>query len=247
LFFNKLKKGKDIMKKPLFLLSTLLILLIFSIAALADFDAQNAYDWLIEQAVDGSYNDDIITTTFATLALERAGAFMRAEEGFDWIDSQKTAQNCWPSPSCRTKHTAFALLTLYEFNENIEDGITWLTDAQSSELTGDWLLQVVTPNTGICTIYYGDNEGKIINVDKGKFPDCGDTTFLDLNGNCLEPNLIKNNPSIVLDIYCDMPVSVIQIIYKFSNTYYLYDNEYGRSFPDIKINNGCFCNFLSFI
>ncbi len=226
------------------LILILLILLIPLIQA-GNFSSDKAYQWLISKSEgDGSYNDDIPTVALATLALRQSGASLQAEKSLSWLKTQESSQHCFPKSGCKTKDTAFALLVYSNFNEDTENIEKWLNDAQTSSVSGgNWWLEIATTNSGTCILSYQKaNLTKTFNisVERGYFPTCGNTTFLDLNS-CLQQNLITQNPFLQLDVDCNTlgDSLVIALIYNTGNSYHIIDEGY-TSKTTLNINNGCF-------
>lgn len=245
-------------------LTLLLVLFIgFSSSALAqstpsNFDANKGFEWLVAHCPNGNCQDDIITTAFATLALRDSGALDHADLGLNYIKSREdTSQHCWPAGGCKIKETAFAMWVLNEYGEDISATEDYLRSAISADpdLKNYWYLEVITSNNGTCKISYeknGNNVQKDVPVNQGNFQ-CSQSqvpTFLDLN-NCLEPNLLTQNPSLELDINCNElgPSTTLGLIFTSNSKYYIIDKS--DSPRDIfTITNGCFgtthkssCNF----
>jgi hypothetical protein len=231
------------MNKYWFIIISLVLLI--PLVQAGNFSSDKAFQWLISKSgSDGSYNNDITTVTFATMALRESGASLQAEKSFTWLKTQESTSHCFPKTNCKTKDTAFALWTYSNFNEDIEDIENWLDNAQTSSVTGgNWWLEVATTNSGICKLSYeSSNKTKTFNitVDKGHFPTCGNTTFLNLNS-CLEQGLITKNPFLQLNVDCDALGGslIIALIYNTGNSYYIIDEGY-TSKTILHINNGCF-------
>ena len=226
------------------LILILLVLLIPSIQA-GNFSSNKAYQWLISKSnVDSSYNSDIPTSAFATLALSEAGLSSQAEKSFSWLKTKNSSQYCFPINGCKTKDTAFGLWVFSNFDEDTDNIEKWLDNAQTSSITtGNWWLEIATTNSGTCVLSYqklGSTKTFNVSVVRGFFPGCGNTTFLDLNS-CLEQGLTTKNPFLKLDVNCDaLGGSIITaLIYNTGNSYYIIDEGY-TSKTTLHINNGCF-------
>lgn len=233
------------MRKKIILLVFFLVILSVSVSARRseNFSANDAYDWLIQQSGNGSYNNDVIDTAAAFLALDAAGGLATSEK--DYIISQEHGNHCWPKAGCKIKDTAWAVLALHKYGESsyVTDATEWLKKAQTPTLTGgNWWLEIDTPDTGTCVIKYtkGTTEvTKDIEVDAGTFPDCGGGTFFDLK-TCLESGLLNSYASLELDIDCSALSSAkISIAYNSGSSYYLYE-EVADTTAIITVKNGCF-------
>ena len=231
---------------------TIIFLIILSILIInvnASANTTNAYNWLLSQSQNGSYGD-IETTSFAISALQFLSPITHKQNSTNYLKSQQNALNCWPLASCDSKSTSIALKTLAESNEVVNS--SWLASHQLSELPGNWLLQIITSNSGLCTFTYKINNQeyiKPVNVKKGYFSDCGNTTWLNLDGTCLSTNLIKSNPSLLFSVGCNMSVERMTVTYSYSNNYYPSVYQQTGSAATFKINNGCFgtstCDYLT--
>jgi len=245
--------------KRLVLLSLFLILVLslnVSARRVENFSASDAYGWLLSQSKEGSYNNDIVDTSAALLAINAAGGSAGAEKNF--LTSNLNENNCWPKAGCKIKDTAWAIMALYKSGESstVNEAAAWLKKAQTPSLTGgNWWLQIDTSSSGTCTIKYtkGTTEiSKTIKVDAGKFPDCGGGTFFDLK-NCLEAGLLNAFASLELKVDCSPLTSAkISIAYNSGSSYYLYQ-EVSETTATLTVKNGCFgsgfkdpaCNYES--
>jgi hypothetical protein len=224
----------------------LLIVLSFSVTAAANFSAQAGYDWLARQsATDGSYQNDVYSTSLAIMALDQGGFESILSE--EWLESQReVTQSCYPGTSCTTIDTSIATLALNEVQDdsNFDSIELWYNTAlEDASVPGEWLLEVVTSSTGSCTISYelGEEVKEIdVAVEAGTFPSCGGSNFLDLD-ECIQTNLITNNPGILLDIDCNSLEGsvVLSMVYRDASTFYLLANENSGS-AEFQVNNGCF-------
>ena len=234
------------MRKLILLLVLLSVVLSISVSARRDgnFSEDDAYAWLIDKRLSsGSYNNDIEDTAMALLAVDAADGSVNLER--DYIISQENSNHCWPKSGCRIKPTSWAMRALYQAGETsgMDDIQAWLKKAQSPGLTtGNWFLEIDTPDSGTCTIKY--NKGtvevsKTITVEEGVFPSCGGTTFFNLK-NCLESGLLNNYASLELAVDCDSLSSAkISIAYNSGSAYYLYD-EVADKTATLVVKNGCF-------
>ncbi|MBU2638596.1 MAG: hypothetical protein KJ955_06495 [Nanoarchaeota archaeon] len=235
------------MKKPLILLLALCLLSSF---VSAEFSSQSAYNWLSSKAdSDGAYNDNVVATAWAVLALGKAGISSQAEHSLEWIFSEQSSAYCFPSSPCRTKDTAMALLAMDSLQRL--DNITWVQDALKSmivpsSLSGKWFIEVSTDNSGTCKLSWEINNqtrDKTVVVNKGKFPECGDSYFLDVESSCLSSSIIRQ-PGTAIDVDCtgvDGSDVVITLLYRSGNKYYIVSSTSANK-AEVIINNGCFGN-----
>lgn len=226
-----------------FLLLLITTVLFSSFVSAGNFSAQTGFDWLSEQNSGGAFDADLSTTAWAVMALDAAG--YDTSGSVDWLYTQMSTSYCLPSTSCTIEETALAILALKEVQDDtyFDEFDTYLMNSMSSGSgSGAWYLQVVTEDNGTCTASYELNNITTeieFEVDEGAFPDCSDSTFLDINS-CLQTNLISNNPGITIDIDCtELASTVIALVYKSDSTYYLLTNENSNT-AEIKVNNGCF-------
>ena len=236
------------MKKRFVSSIVLVLILIFSISVIAqqtrELNSAKAYDWL-SSASSTNFNNDVSSASWAILAFNRGNRFDDAEKALTWIQTQKNAQNCYPLQNCRTKDTAFALLGLNALGKtDTQQSVDWLKGSLISSTTaGSWLLEVTTESTGNCKLSYesrNQTQEVSVQVDKGKFPTCGNSNFYDLN-NCMPNNAIKNNPMLDLTVDCSSLAgqSIISLVYKTGNTFYIISSTVANS-ALVKVNNGCF-------
>lgn len=235
------------MKKSVSLVFFLLVLFAIPLSVdarrIENFSAEDAYDWILTQADDGSYNNDVIDTSVALLALDAAGGIPSQEA--NWLINHMNPQNCWPESGCTVKDTAFAMLALYLVGkeEEARKAEAWLKKGQTPSLTqGNWWLQVDTASSGTCKVTYtrGEKEvSKDIKVEVGNFPDCGGGTFFDLE-KCLETGLLNNYASLELYVDCSgLDGAKIAIAYFSGTAYYLYE-EVAEKVGTLTVKNGCF-------
>ncbi|MFH1592520.1 MAG: hypothetical protein ABIB47_04095 [Candidatus Woesearchaeota archaeon] len=238
-----------------------LILLLFAIPALADeVDVDLAYGWLVERP-----NTDVFTAALSALAVNNADS-SKIGPYLDFIGSEIHANgDCWPSGGCDIQDTALALITESRIGLNLGDGRSsqeirdavrdWFIQQQSlASLSGTWILQIVTTDSGTCDLRYtkrGEAESEVrLNVDAGRitYGRCEDQTFFILGGpsnNCLGTNL-ASKPSTLVDVSCvtSLPNAEISLIYLEGNTFYLISEpQIGRAV--MRINNGFFGNKLN--
>ncbi|MBI5798275.1 hypothetical protein HZA98_05245 [Candidatus Woesearchaeota archaeon] len=223
----------------------LVILMSFSVSAVANFSAQKGFDWLSHQAgSDGSFGSDVSQTALAVMALDSTGYDVTKSR--TWLDTQLSSTFCYPSASCSTGATSFAVLALSQLQDdkNFDSLQTWYGSALSkADVTGTWNLEVVSSSTGTCMVSYqleGTQKDISIAVDNGVFTGCGNTHFLDLD-KCLQAGLLSANPGMSLDIDCGSLEGsvVLTTVYKSASTYYLLGNE-NVAQAQFQINNGCF-------
>ncbi|HLC22804.1 MAG TPA: hypothetical protein VJJ79_03460 [Candidatus Nanoarchaeia archaeon] len=216
----------------------------FSVSA-ANVTAQDGFDWLAEASDNGSYDEDVGESSFALLALNSVGSEISLVH--DWLYSAfDDTSFCWPDGGCTVKETSLAVLALDALlDDTYFDSIGgWYADAlQDADVSGGWFLEVVTSDSGTCTVSY-ELDGIVtdipIDVEEGAFPSCDDSHFLDLDS-CLKENLISSHPGITLDVDCNALEGdvVLVLVYKSSSSYYLLGNENSDT-ADFIVSNGCF-------
>jgi len=227
------------MKKRLVALLIAIIILTTAVYADGNFSIQKSYDWLLKQQSDGSYGT-ITDNAAAILALKAAG--YNPTNTLEYLTTQESEQYCWPKTGCRTKDTAFVMLANKIMGVATEETANWMRNAQTAALqTGNWWLEVATTESGTCSVKYtknGQEITKTIKVDNGRFTDCGNTTFLNIN-NCIETNLVRNFPTIKLYVDCGtLSNALISLIYNSANSYYLITDSQNKV-AEIDIENGC--------
>jgi len=217
-----------------------LSIVLFSIVVSADdITLQDSYDWLINSGRNGSYNNNIVDTSAAVMALNVHSASIGDE--INYLESMKL-NNCWPRNSCRIKDTAFGLYAFYLDGKNITNIEEWTYNAQRAfSGSGRWYLQVVTSSSGMCNIKYkkgNSNIEKNVEVNEGKFPSCSNANWLDLVS-CLDPGL-ESIAYTKFDIDCsDMGNAVINLLYKTGDSIYIVDSLSSNS-GDLVYSKGCY-------
>lgn len=91
-----------------------------------------------KQNLDGSFNS-ISETALAALALKNIYPD-KAEKAISYLINNQDSQGCYPRNNCNVKDTAFALLALNDFNQEITKTKNWLLDAQNNFNIGKWPL-----------------------------------------------------------------------------------------------------------
>jgi len=207
---------------------------------------QTAYNWLVDQAVDGNYGNDIASTALAGLALSQVGYVSSARTSANWILTQKDDKNCFPAGDCIVKDTALALALLNDLGYAEADGVSaWLQEAQNPATSlGKWLVEISTQSSGTCDVSYmlGNNSfSDSVEVDKGMFPACGNSNFLDLDS-CYKSGLIRAQPGLTFTVDCsslegDTPI--ITLVYNSDSTFYIVNTVFGN-IADLTVANGCY-------
>lgn len=219
-----------------------LVMLISLNIAKSDFSAQLGYGWLINQSNNGSFSGNVFDTSLALLALSTAND-VEAEKAANYIETRISLDGCLPAGNCRVKETAMAMIALNEAGRNIQNIEGWLVNAQTASLlNGNWNLQIVTSDSGICKFRYIRNNQEVakdILVDKGKFPSCGNNTWLDIN-TCLDSGLVGKEASLLISVDCRaLDDAIISLIYNNANSYYIREEVHGKQ-ADIGLKNGCY-------
>lgn len=233
-----MKKGKLLSS------SILVIVILMSMQAFAQdktFDNTAAYTWLASNPAD-----DASSAAWAALAFNRGNRFDDADKSLQSVLAKKDPQSCFPLQACRTKDTSLALVAMNKLEQpETQPYVDWLKGSLlSSTSQGNWLVEVTTESSGQCKFSYEAANGQVqevnVQVDKGKFPSCGNSNFYDLN-TCMPNNILRNNPTLELTADCSgvQGSSVISLIYKVSNTYYIISSTIANS-ALLKVSNGCF-------
>ncbi len=209
----------------------------------ADVNIDAAYNFLVLQGVGGVYNNNVIDTSLAVLALNSISADTSSSLAF--LQSKyDQAQGCWPAGSCKIKDTAFAMMAMDSLDQDTSNAKAYLQNAQSvAPINGKWLLQIATDGTGTCKVSFDTASGtteKSIRVVKGAFPDCGNSTFFDVNA-CLQSGILGTKAPVELDVNCNdlTNVKVISTIFRAGNIYYLVE-EAQTSRATVTVENGCY-------
>lgn len=228
------------------ILIILLVVVLFTNLALAEFNSQKGVNFLVSKvSSDGSVEGDIIKTGFAALLFNKIGARNEAEKAADFLKSKEDSSGCFPSSSCKIKDTAIAIIALTNLNRDIEKSLDFLKKAQSTGLgTSQLLLQVATSGKGNCTASFeinGQSFKKSFLIDEGRFSSCGNVNFLDLNSNCIKGGLASGFPGTELQIDCsDVSSStVIGTIFKKNNDVFL-GESFNSKIAKIIVESGCY-------
>ncbi len=231
---------------------TLILLLLFLLAVQAQTaNLDLAYSWLTQQPTD-----NVFSASLVALAVSKADSTATQTYKDFIVNLKDPSQACWPAGNCNAQDTSMALLVesklgLGSASVSAEDIISWLTQEQSlAPLSGIWNLQIVTEDTGTCTITYtkqGEAKSSPIdlNVDKGKisYGSCQDQYFFNLN-TCLGTSVLSK-PSTQIEVSCQsLTDSEISILYFEGNSIYLLGSPISTR-AMFKINNGWFGDKIS--
>jgi hypothetical protein len=137
--------------------------------------ASQETDWLVQEFKQRPRN--IQETSLTLLALHKQlGTVSPLSTEIatltNYLDTCTTANNC------NNKDTAFATLTLSEIgdtSQSLEDGLNWLINSRTmfaSDISGDWIIQIVSAVPGSCEIANGEIQQNetITNVQAGVTP-----------------------------------------------------------------------------
>src|SRR3989344_5715609 len=223
-----------------------LIILILSLFVLLSFtvSADNltqSYIWLKDKPITSPF--DLGLTALAFHGKDQVTFDKKITE----LNSLKSpTDSCWPASKCTTEDTALAIMALNLQGQDITNSINWLLSQQNSQLSADWVLELITQSSGECKISYKKQNTLqltefTVKVDHGyvtsakcKTP----TTEFNL-GQCLESDLLKSNPSLPVTVTCtNLGSPGIVINYKEQNTYYLTDALSQDTTKTYTINNG---------
>ena len=163
-----MKKGKGIIVNygRLFFILILAVLLVSSASAEINATVENetvgkATVWLDSQ-VKGKLNtlpiDEVALSMLALSADNEITA-----EGKSVLLNKSVNGECWPSPLCKVKTTALAVLALNRIGENTDKATAWLLDREGSYSTAgiSWLLQIDSSGVANCTISHDSKDYKI--------------------------------------------------------------------------------------
>jgi len=228
------------------LLIVLLVVVLFTNLALAEFNPQKGVNFLVSKInSDGSVEGDVVKTGFAALLFNKIGGRNEAEKAADFLKSKEDSSGCFPSSSCKVKDTAIAIIALANLNRDITKSLDFLKKAQSTGLgTSQLLLQVATSGKGNCTASFdinGQSFKKSFLIDEGRFSSCGNVNFLDLNSNCIKGGLASSFPGTEVQIDCsDVSSStVIGTIFKKNNDVFL-GESFNSKIAKIIVESGCY-------
>ncbi|MEM2956031.1 MAG: hypothetical protein QW041_00425 [Candidatus Pacearchaeota archaeon] len=210
---------------------------------------QQANLWLINQ-VDGKWNilssDDISLALFALSYDDRL-----ATEGKNTLLNKSKNRECWPSPTCKIKSTAFAVLALNRLGQNTDSAVSWLLERKAAYTSTGirWFLQIDSEYETNCTINY-DSKTYNLNVYKnktyswsGSTPTClsltNDNYWLEISKTCLDKSF---------DITCTKP-SVVSLPYKHQDILYVPSESFPTSatvaIRTVCLKEGIACNYDS--
>lgn len=223
------------MSKKISLIVLFLFILSFNVYAS---NTTESYKWLNNQKPT-----DVVSAALGALALQEVNG---GKDYFDFLDSKQSPEGCWPKDNCKAKDTALALLVLQKEGKNVEKSLDWLKKNQKTSLTGDWILQIDTQETGTCDLEYKKDgvtsTKKTINVEKGyiKSTSCSTPDSSFNLGKCLENNLLSK--PIDINIKCNFE-GKISNSYKEGDVYYLNGDVISSREGTIQISNGNFDSY----
>ncbi len=211
----------------------------------AGFNVQKSYDWLVSKGSNGNYGGDISTSALAGLALSEVGYDQSAKLVANWILADKDPKDCVPKGECNTKETALAMMLFKSLSMSEADSFQiWLEENQVPlTAQGKWILEISTQATGECEISY-DLRNKTfkdkIAVDKGKFPSCSNSNFLDMES-CFKSGLLKSEAGMKFVVDCSSlgEAPIITLLYSKDNTFYIISTTFG-SVAEVTVTNGCY-------
>ena len=218
--------------------SLLILVVVFLSLNVSAANIIESYQWLDKQKPV-----DVYSASIGALALKEVNG---GKEYFDFLESKKDKEMCWPSGSCKPKETAISTLVFNKEGKEIDQSLSWLKNNQKRSLNGEWLLQIDTQESGDCDVEYikGTNTiKKKITVEKGfmKSDLCSNpNTKFDLS-KCIEPNLLTNI-NIKFSIKCNFEGKVSSL-YNDQGVYYLNNDATSASDSEININNGDFGSY----
>ncbi|MDD5253548.1 MAG: hypothetical protein PHG05_00385 [Candidatus Nanoarchaeia archaeon] len=222
----------------------ILVFLSIYVPFISAYDSAKAGTWLVSESNAGNFNDNIIDSAIAGVALKSLGYDNELTKVITYLRSKEDSNYCWPKNSCKVKDTAFAIMALNEAGEDTQNELDWLIKAQGtfSSGLGTWWLQVATEESGSCKITYtvGEREGtKTFTIDEGKFSECGDKRWLDI-GTCLVSGLLSKG-KVTLNVDCSglTGTPIISTIFQTGNDYYLFDDQFSNQ-AELTVRNTCY-------
>jgi len=102
-----------------------------------------------QQNPDGGFQDTQ-TTALASLALKNIYPD-KSQQAINYLVQNQDPTGCYPEGNCNVKDTAFALLALDEFNQNIIKTKNWLKDASNNFGLGTWSL-IISSTNAVCVL-----------------------------------------------------------------------------------------------
>jgi hypothetical protein len=137
------------MKRFVFLVVFLLTIGIVS----AEFNQEGAVKWLTSNIQCSRAS--IEEVAFATIALNSDECLNQLK--INRIDPT----GCFPKSNCNSKDTALAALALAVKGQPIDNQLRYLEESLKGASANplEWMIQVVTTNSGTCEIIYGENDG----------------------------------------------------------------------------------------
>ena len=192
------------MKTRGFILGVLIILLTISFISAETSkvgDAQNCLKSKVDEATCSKLTTE--EQAFSLLAVSKCKKELK--------DSSKDSM-CWPTPLCKTKTTAQAILALEEQGENTDSAVAWLLGKAKAPTELNWYLQIESTEPTTCQIFYASQTHKTdIGQDKKVKSDAGRCLTRSIDGYWLKvkPNCYKEE----FEVSCNERFST-SLIYK---------------------------------
>ncbi len=191
----------------------------------------NSYGWLENATKTKDWElSSVRELSFAILALNNKD--YDVSDGLGELISRGSLKNCWPKLDCNTIDTALAGITLRKTGKDVSSIVDWMEKTEeTAAVQGNWILQIVSSQSGNCKVFCDDGSEKNVNVD--------DLTQVD--GLC---GPIGNQKSIIFDVDCaDVGgVTDISLLYRVSHANY--DETFliqgvSSELATIELNNAC--------
>ncbi len=230
----------------------LLIMILLSTYALAQANeteaekVDNAYNFLADEVKAKGFGD-VESAAFAILALKNFDSSL-ADDGIRELMQKSVNNECWPSPQCKVKETALAMIALHEMGEDTSKVKAWLLARQILSFEeGDWFLQLeIKPegSNGTCEIAY---EFQSENKNDKVFVATDKKVSLEKASNCFE---IENSrpwwlkvksicQEIEFSASCEQPEYIGNLLFITGNTIFVFPEI--RNEPGIlALKNKCF-------
>ncbi|MFH1210206.1 MAG: hypothetical protein V1663_05465 [archaeon] len=195
----------------------------------------NGLNWL-NSNID--WNGPIEDISFTLLAFDTYN--INTDAGLIHLNEKKDPNGCFPLGNCNTKDTALATLSLHELNQNISAQLLWLNSSlTSADVEGSWIIQIVTSNSGNCTLSY-DNTNSTFNINGVQ------NSWIYVN-NQQSPNINIdfNQPVEYVDVDCNLGGStIVSLLRSVGNSYYIIKQLNGNNVV-LEINNACYPSTLN--
>jgi len=155
------------MKKKVFLVSVLFLILILPIVFAASDNTESSESQKVAQ-VKECLKNKIDEKKCKNLGFEeKLFSLLSVGECEDEFLDDSDGKECWPGTGCTIKATAQALIALENSGQNTEDAEDWLLDQKTNPSELVWYLQIESSQETKCTISYSSDD-YTLNIEKEK-------------------------------------------------------------------------------